>query len=420
MCSRWHALAQRIIDNVIGPLTIGKKTERPNLELFRRLKKDAAFRRRVHHLSVGDWHLSGLAFDTSSPYRPGGYFTEDWSEAARYADQTWPQIEGLIQVLPKLSIALFTWQALPFMPQPLAKALKGNARRISILRNEPYLTYAQLFYDAYINPIALQSLQIVASSLASLELLIPAVDAKLLARLGSLISVSRPLQTLRVYAVSRIRSTRYLPNSIERTPHAKFSTVSAMHWLGSGHGWTAQGSHSSLRLFSLGLTNFCVCAQSEAQGKWMEMIEWRNMRALEITCLGILRLVHDRLGGLTSLTLTLTSPTRQCEHPMCCTTCEPRELATLLKAIPSLTHLEITNGTNGLAQILDILPSKLRSLSSHEVTPAAWPSPTRPLLDATILEYVGTNFPYLEEFACDVPYSDVEVSVPLAVQTSAS
>lgn len=406
VCSRWHALAQRIIDNTVGPLTIGKKTSYQNLELFRRLKKDAAFRRRVHHLSIGDWHLSGLAFDELSPYRPAGYFTEDWSEAERYADQTWPQIEGLIQVLPKLSLASFTWKALPFMPQPLTKALEATDCEISIQRNEAN-SYAIWFYDVYINPKGLQNLHGIASRLFELELSVPAADAELLSRIGTLIRLTRSLRKLGIYAASRMRMNTQLARSLQGTRHATFCTVDNMSWLCLGHTEPSPEPTNILRLSSLELTNFCIC--SIEQAKWIESIEWHNLRALRLTCIGLLRCIRSRLRGLKYFDMYLSPNDNRCEHQMCSSKLGVSELREALQELTHLEHLRITNGTEIIQQALDALPLTLKGLDIHKITPPIWPSPPRPLLAAESLEYIGKTFP-LESLGCDAPYSDLEVN----------
>ena len=109
-------MAQQIIDNMIGPITISVGSCSSNLRLFDRIERDVHFRARIHHVHVSECFPSDMSPfypDTvpymppgDCPYRPGGYFSDDYDSVGRLRqDATWPQLARFADMVGRMQLA---------------------------------------------------------------------------------------------------------------------------------------------------------------------------------------------------------------------------------------------------------------------------------------------------------------------------
>ncbi|CZT25224.1 uncharacterized protein RCC_10953 [Ramularia collo-cygni] len=414
VCSRWHALAQRVIDGDVGPITIGPKTADRNVKLFGRMKRDRSFRQRIIRISIKEWCLRDMNYQfpdvlpytlmREDPYRTDGYFSRTWSDTARQKDPTWQQMQKLIDAVTTLSISTFTWSATPCMPRPLAQALARNGQcSVRILDSRLVEEYMEFSYAPFLNHWCIASLGIVSTTLTSLCVVITAADTELLLGLGRLIWTTNKLRELRIRCIGCMFYSRTIPYALSQTPFGSFTRVTDVIWLLRP---STMDSDNLLRLSTLELSNVCVCADT-AIPTWVEQVDWNRLDSLTITCVTLLEKISCRAQRLTSLTLTCPSG-RDCEFTTCTSAATAQYTGTLLESLTCLRHLELINSTESVTpSLLRSIGGDLRSLTVHERTPKYRPDRVRPLLSSEVFHSMKSFCTKLSCLAIDVPFSDI-------------
>lgn len=412
VCTRWHILAQRVLDTTIGPLTLGAKQNSTNDKLFRRLCRDESFQRRVKNIVVADWFVEPAAHyelqwprpvPLPSPYEPGCYFSDDWSPPQQPLHSAYTQMLALATALKSASLFSFTWKAIPCLPQQLASALSEQHQcKVHVLRNEAALEYAEKgFYSPYLNTSTLHCLGMVRN-MSTLEVLIPAADQSLTDRLARFIRRAASLRKLAVYAVSHMWPPPAKP--LELSADFGRSTILPFARLFPLDG---ECLPFPLKLSSLELVNVCICCPPSKTAQLLNVIEWQNVRHLRITCLGLLRSIQTGLLSLRSLSVSL-------EHPwevVSCTTSimdwTDLDLKVVLQQARHLADFEITNARQLMTpRVIASLPTSIRNMSIRH---NPYPPVSHGCMSARCFRLLAKSLPRLETLSLDMPTVEEEV-----------
>lgn len=416
MCHRWHALAQQAIEFSVGPLIIGEASQKQNSQLFDRLQRSPGFRARLRHISIKEWYLTELDLhypnrrpvlpDRDGPFKPGNYFSDTWSEAARHQDRTWRQLKALCGLIPKLSLLSFTWSCTPILPETLAEALASQSQcKVSILRSEAWLDYTQFCYTPYLNRTGILSLGRIANALVALRVTIPAAYSELTSQLGRLVWSAKSLQALEIYALGHIWTDAFVPEALASTKFASYQRVTNLEWLQKPE---TISNALSIRISTLELSNVCVCNDHSAV-EVLSSLDLQRLSNLTLSCVTLLELICAKVNRLSALKFALTT-SNDFEYCTCVGSNLSARVEVVLKGTSTLRHLHLVNGSSIITS--DLLRSSgtlLRSLHVHDYSQWGSLAKCSDVLGEEIIRSMGQYCPALSQLMVDVPYSDKDV-----------
>ncbi|KAK3707239.1 hypothetical protein LTR37_012239 [Vermiconidia calcicola] len=302
VCQSWHESAQEVIDGT-PHLTMTSVHEERLLRLFRRIHFECPLRRRIHRIVVREWQdCDPEGIHGNWPWLDGRYFSVSYRSPQRDYRDAIVLIRKLAQTLRLLRLSSFRWAAIPPIPAPIRTALceqlhcdveiatNGNAAATAWRSYTPFFsqsTLAQLWYL----PISI---------LVELDVLIPAIDHKLLADLGLYVASRTKLRSLKILACGR----RW-PGGIEndsddvRDDPIPRSTdlVRSMAWLSD----PMQRMQKTLTLEELELTDLCIC--DDAGWDLNHTVQGDRLKSLKLSCPRIFEACTSDLWQLETLAL---------------------------------------------------------------------------------------------------------------------
>ncbi|OCK73511.1 hypothetical protein K432DRAFT_410635 [Lepidopterella palustris CBS 459.81] len=429
VCKAWHHIAQRILEGDLDRIIISPGSHVRNVQLFQRIERDPKFQQRTHHIRILDVHSSEfLPFHRDAPwpdYKPG-HEREEHGYLERRSDSTWAQLEQLATLIPRLSLSGFIWAAKMRIPQCILDALvrQSDCRvHCPLPAGDPKgRSSAWITFPSIQTLEGLSGLRLVASSLVSLGVVVPAWDdiskeQSLLRLLGKLISEA-PLRNLEIHAADRPYP------QIAYAPRVDFAILTDFRWMIDFF----HTSRDPLRLHTLRLTNMCMCGPDQqtllhlGEVKLGNCISWKDLRKVHLTCPTLLDFMRTDVGAeemqLQSLILELDSPYAEIENKACRKKPDFDSVRSFLFSQHSLQHVGLYNGLPVVASgddetdrdLFCHLSQSLHSLTLHENEPGCnTGQPSRSIISLATLRLIGETCPCLRELAVDIPCKDTEL-----------
>ncbi|KAK3710208.1 hypothetical protein LTR37_010429 [Vermiconidia calcicola] len=302
VCQSWNGSAQEIIDGTLY-LTIASAHEERLLRLFRRIRFESPLKRRIHRIVVQEWHHCELERIYSNwPWLDGGYFSVGYRTPHWNFRDTSVLIRKLAQILRLLRLSSFRWAAVQTMPAAIRVALCEQLHcDVEIATNENAVAATWRSYTPFSSQSALAQLwYLPISFLVKLDVLIPAIDYKLLADLGLFVASRTKLRSLKIIACGR----RW-PGGIENDSDAvrddpipqSTHLVRSMAWLSDA----VQRMQKKLTLKESELIEFCIC--NDAGWDLDNAIQGDRLKSLKLSGPRIFQHCTSDLARLETLAL---------------------------------------------------------------------------------------------------------------------
>jgi len=242
------------------------------------------------------------------------------------------------------------------------------------------------------------TLQLFATSLSQLQLVVHAGNNSCLFSLSQLLASATQLNSLSIYLAGRVENLKpYIKANL--SPYLiKALQTSAI---------------STLSKFStLELVNVCIC-NNFGPNQWLQLVQWPFLRSVTFSCPGFIHQFSTQLAHIRKLSLQLDA------HFSTSDTCCPRphsteDIQSSLLNFAKLESLEIRNATSVInEELYRQFGSILRTLKvNSDQDPSPTPSTPKVYLSPHDLISIASNCPWLRDLTIDMPGDEVRVLFP--------
>lgn len=388
------------------------------------MQNSEPFCRRVHQVTVLDWHhdelekLQDRRILYGVPNPNGTYPNATYDDSATWRS-TVSQIHGLARSLHALDLLAFVWAAVPPLPTCLAEAVSCQRRcHLNILQNSSTLWTATWAYTSMCDQRVASNLHRCADRLTTLDIVVASTDIEGLSAFGNLLASTSILRTLRLHAHGRHPGILRYPPTVPRGGWTKDRfLVRNLEWVAK----PLLGSSKKLRLRELSLVNFCVC-ETHLRDDIGQYLELKSLTSLSVSCFGIIVLCQSDVPSLRRLSVHFRNEsTEDCRK---CITDWPAEcVVSHVRKWKELQHLELIDRPDILnEELLSRMGQTLETLDVHRTSPLHNPFKSfsnqegLPECPAGLMQSLAEHCFRLRELTISAPTPSEEVRVLIWVK----